>query len=420
MRTETVVIGAGHAGLAMSSRLTDRSIDHVVLERGGVASSWRTERWPSMRLLTPNWQTRLPGAAYNGPEPDGYQRAAEIADFLGGYAARIAAPVQTGTRVTALRNRGPGYEVITDRGAWHARAVVIATGACNRPALPDAAMNLPPPVRSLTPLTYSGPSHLPDGGVLVVGGSATGVQLADEIHRSGRPVTLAVGEQVRLPRVYRGRDIFWWLESAGVLGERYDQVADIARARHLPSPQLIGTPERRTLDLNTLRHIGVRIVGRLGRIADGVVQFSGGLANICALADLKMNRALDAFDAWARDSGTDADLPRPHRFEPTNVGAQPVLTLSLAQSQIRTVIWATGYRPDYSWLEIPVTGRNGHIRHDGGVVTCAAGLYVLGLPLLRRRASTYIHGAGPDTGELSDHLRDYLAGTNQCPAPRFA
>lgn len=417
MRTEAVIIGAGHAGLAMSSRLTDRSIDHVVLERGGVANSWRTERWPSMRLLTPNWQTRLPGAAYQGPDPDGYQRAAEVADLLAGYAVRIGAPVRAGTRVTALRARGPDYEVITGQGAWYARAVVIATGACNRPALPEAALHVPPPVRSLTPLTYSGPGQLPDGGVLVVGGSATGVQLADEIHRSGRPVTLAVGEQVRLPRVYRGRDIFWWLESAGVLGQRYDDVADIARARHLPSPQLIGTPERRTLDLNTLRALGVRIVGRLGRLAGGVAQFSGGLANLCALADLKMNRALDAFDAWALDTGTDEDLPLPHRFEPANADAQPVLTLSLARSQIRTVIWATGYRPDYSWLELPVTGRNGHIRHDGGVVTSAPGLYLLGMPVLRRRASTYIHGAGPDTGELSDHLRDYLADPSQRPAP---
>ena len=410
MRTEAVIIGAGHAGLAMSSRLTDRSIDHVVLERGGVANSWRTERWPGMRLLTPNWQTRLPGAAYHGPDPDGYQRAAEVADLLAGYAARIGAPVRAGTTVTALRARSPGYEVITDQGAWDARSVVIATGACNRPALPDAAMDVPPPVKSLTPLSYSGPGQLPDGGVLVVGGSATGVQLADEIHRSGRPVTLAVGEQVRLPRVYRGRDIFWWLESAGILGQRYDQLADVARARHLPSPQLVGTPERRTLDLNTLRAIGVRIVGRLGRIGDGVAQFSGGLANLCALADLKMNRALDAFDAWAEDSGTDQNLPRPHRFEPTHVEAQPVLTLNLARSQIRTVIWATGYRPDYSWLDIPVTGRNGLIRHDGGVVTAAPGLYLLGMPVLRRRASTYIHGAVPDTAELSDHLRGYLAG----------
>jgi putative flavoprotein involved in K+ transport len=417
MRTEAVIIGAGHAGLAMSSRLTDRSIDHVILERGEVAHSWRTERWPTMRLLTPNWQTRLPGAAYNGTDPDGYQRAAEVADLLAGYAARIRAPVQTVSRVTALRIRGPGYQVVTDHGAWHAPAVVIATGACSRPALPDAAVAVPPSVSSLTPLTYSSPAHLPDGGVLVVGGSATGVQLADEIHRSGRPVTIAVGEQVRLPRVYRGRDIFWWLESAGVLGQRYDEIADIVRARHLPSPQLIGTPERRSLDLNALRAIGVRIVGRLGRITDGVAQFSGGLANLCALADLKMNRALDAFDAWARDSGTDGDMPHPHRFEPIRVEAQPVLTLDLARSRIRTIVWATGYRPDYHWLDIPVTGRNGHIRHNGGVVTNAPGLYLLGMPLLRRRASTYIHGAGPDTDELSDHLRDYLAG-DQNPGAR--
>jgi putative flavoprotein involved in K+ transport len=243
----------------------------------------------------------------------------------------------------------------------------------------------------------------------VVGASASGVQLAGEIHRSGRPVTLAVGEHVRLPRTYRGRDIFWWLEATGLLAERYDEIDDLTRARHLPSPQLAGTPEAMTTDLNTLTTLGIRIVGRLGLITDGVAQFSGALANTCALADLKMNRFLNRADEWATASGLDDDLPPPHRFAPTRVDPHTPLELDLTGGEITTVLWATGFRPDHSWLDIPVRDRKGHIRHDGGVVTGAPGLYLLGMPVLRTRASTYIHGAAADTAALACHLHSFLS-----------
>jgi putative flavoprotein involved in K+ transport len=251
IRTTAVVVGAGHAGLAMSRRLTDRSIDHVVLERGEVANSWRTQRWPSLRLLTPNWQTRLPGHDYAGDDPDGYMPAAGVAATLTGYARLVAAPVRTATTVHTVRAAPQGFEVHANDDAFYARTVVLATGACNLPAIPGVADAVPPSIMALTPLAYRDPGQLPDGGVLVVGASATGVQLASEVHRSGRPVTLAAGEHVRLPRTYRGRDIFWWLEATGLLAERYDQVDDLTRARHLPSPQLTGTPARDMTDLNT-------------------------------------------------------------------------------------------------------------------------------------------------------------------------
>jgi cation diffusion facilitator CzcD-associated flavoprotein CzcO len=243
MQTTAVVIGAGHAGLAMSRRLTERSIDHVVLERGEVANSWRTQRWASLRLLTPNWLTRLPGYDYAGNDPDGYLPAAGVVATLTRYARFAAAPVCTATTVHTVRTTPGGFEIQANDDMLHARAVVLATGACARPAIPAITGAVPRPITTLTPLTYHDPSQLPDGGVLVIGASATGVQLAGEIRRSGRPVTLAVGEHVRLPRHYRGRDIFWWLEATGVLAERYDQVDDLTRARHLPSPQLTGTPE---------------------------------------------------------------------------------------------------------------------------------------------------------------------------------
>ena len=413
MKTTAVVIGAGHAGLAMSRRLTERSIDHVVLERGEVAHSWRTQRWPSLRLLTPNWQTRLPGYGYAGDDPDGFMPADGVAATLTHYARFIGAPVRTAMTVHTLRTVPQGFEIRAGDDLLHTRAVVLATGACNLPALPGIASAVPPSVTTLTPLAYRDPSQLPDGGTLVIGASATGVQLAGEIHRSGRPVTLAVGEHVRLPRTYRNRDIFWWLEATGLLAERYDQIDDLTRARHLPSPQLTGNLQGTTTDLNALITQGVRIVGRLGHIAGGVAQFSGSLANTCALADLKMNRFLNRADEWATASGLNDELPAPHRLAPTHVDPRAPLELDLTSGEITTVLWATGFRPDHSWLAIPVIGRNGHILHDGGVVTNAPGLYVLGMPVLRTRASTYIHGAATDSQALASHLHSYLNSRRQ-------
>ncbi|MGD0607469.1 MAG: NAD(P)/FAD-dependent oxidoreductase [Streptosporangiaceae bacterium] len=407
IQTTVVVIGAGHAGLAMSRRLTERSIDHVVLERGEVGNSWRTQRWPSLRLLTPNWQTRLPGRHYAGDDPDGFMPAADLATTLADYARFISAPVRTATTVHALRTASAGFEIRAGDDLLCARAVVLATGACARPAIPGLAEAIPAGLTTLTALAYRDPGQLPDGGVLVVGASATGVQLAGEIHRSGRPVTLAAGEHVRLPRSYRGRDICWWLEATGLLAERYDQLDDLTRARHLPSPQLTGTARAAITDLNTLTAQGVRITGRLCRVTAGTAQFSGSLANTCALADLKMNRFLKRADQWAAESGLDDELPPPHRFPPTCVDPRTPLELDLTSGQITTVLWATGFRPDHSWLDIPVRDRTGGIRHDGGVVTGAPGLYVLGLPVLRTRASTYIHGTATDTDALTSHTQTH-------------
>ncbi|HSB86869.1 MAG TPA: NAD(P)-binding domain-containing protein [Ilumatobacteraceae bacterium] len=408
MDTTTVIIGAGHAGLAMSRQLSEHSIDHVVLERGEVANSWRTERWDSLRLLTPNWQTSLPGKNYRGNDPDGFMTMPEVAELIGSYAAGIDAPVQTGTTVSRVAATETGYQVVTDRGVWTCATVVLASGACSLVNVPAIAAATPSAVAGVTPLTYRSPDQLEDAGVLVVGGSATGLQLADEIHRSGRQVTLAVGEHVRMPRTYRGRDVFWWMEAAGVLDERYDEVDDLVRARHVPSPQLIGTPDRRSLDLNSLAELGVEIVGRLGAIRDGVALFSGGLANTCRLADLKLNRLLDRFDDWERraDAGV---LEPPHRLEPTSVGARATLEVDLRRRSIGTILWATGFRPDHSWLDVPVLDHKGRVRHDGGIVTDAPGMYLLGGSLLRTRRSSYIAGAEHDTDALASHLHDYLA-----------
>jgi putative flavoprotein involved in K+ transport len=236
------------------------------------------------------------------------------------------------------------------------------------------------------------------------------VQLADEIQRSGREVTLAVGEHIRMPRRYRGRDILWWMDTVGVQDQGYQEVDDLNRARNVPSLQLAGYPDSRDVDLNALTTLGVKLVGRLAGIRDGVAQFSGAFANLAALSDLKMNRLLGLIDDWAARNEVLGALQPAHRFERTRVPAAPPLTLDLKSGAIRSVIWATGFRPDYSWLDVPVLDRKGRIRHDGGVVD-SPGLYLMGMQFLRRRKSALIDGAGDDARELSAHLASYLDGS---------
>ncbi len=380
-----------------------------MLERGEVANSWRRERWDSLRLLTPNWQSRLPGLSYDGPDPDGYMTAGEVSDLIERFAAVSRAPVRTGAAVTSVRPSGDGYLVTTGGGELAARAVVIASGACNRPSVPAFAGEVPASVEQLTPFHYRDPGKLPDGGVLVVGASATGVQLAAELHRSGRPVTLSVGEHVRLPRLYRGRDVLWWMETAGVWDQRYDELDDLTRARRLPSPQLVGTRERTTLDLNALTAMGVELVGRWAMTRDGRALFSGGLRNLFSLADLKLRRLLDTFDEWALTSGRDAEFGPPERLEPTRAPESSRLQLDLGSGEIRSIVWATGFRPEYGWLDVPVVDAKGQLRHEGGVVD-RPGLYALGLPVLRRRKSTFICGIEDDARAVTEHLAGYLAG----------
>jgi putative flavoprotein involved in K+ transport len=268
------------------------------------------------------------------------------------------------------------------------------------PACRDA---LPSSIASITPLEYRNPAQLPDGGVLVVGASASGLQLALEIRRSGRPVLLATGEHVRMPRTYRGRDVQWWLLESGVLDQRIEEMDDLMRARRLPSPQLIGSRSRETLDLNAVQRHGVEVCGRLAAVRGNRALFSGSLHNVCALADLKMNRMLDGFDAWASEQHIDDTVGPIERFEPTRLKSPPRLGAELG-TDVRSILWATGYKPDFSWLDLPVFDRRGELRHDRGIVIDAPGVYALGLPFLRRRKSSFIHGAEDDASEIAAQL----------------
>jgi putative flavoprotein involved in K+ transport len=345
--------------------------------------------------------------------------ASEVVDLIERFAVRIGAPIRTDTNVTSLRHVGDGYALTTNQGEIRARAVVIASGACNQPTTPAFAGTLPANTLQLTTADYRNPDQLPDAAVLVVGASATGVQLAMEIRRSGRPVTLSVGEHVRLPRTYRGRDVLWWMQAAGVWDQRYDEIDDLTRARRLPSPQLIGSPERATLDLNALIGMGVELVGRWASVRDGSALFSGGLRNVVSLADLKLERLLDTFDEWNETQGPDRTIEPPERFEPTEAPRSPRWQVDLRSGEFGTVIWATGFRPDYSWLDVPVLDAKGRLRHDGGVVD-SPGLYALGLPVLRRRKSTFIHGIEDDAREVISLLGARFDGTAASNTARSA
>jgi putative flavoprotein involved in K+ transport len=392
-RTTTVILGGGQAGLAASRCLSDLGLEHVVLERGRVAERWRSS-WESLRLLTPNWMTRLPGREYDGADPDGFMAVPELLSFFERYAAASAVPLHTDTTIVEVARAAGGFRIVTTRGDWFAPSVVVATGYCDRPAIPAASLAVPPSIRQIVPASYRRPEQLPAGRVLIVGASSTGVQLADEIQRSGRDVTLAVGRHTRLPRTYRGRDIMWWLDRLGVLSQRADAVPDIEASRRQPSLQLIGRPNHASIDLAILRARGVRLAGRLVDIDGARARFADDLITTTSSADIKMAEILARIDRFINDAGIDAPPPEP--FEPMwPLAAAAPVTLNLKDERFETIIWATGYRRVYPWLQVPVLDSRGEIRHQGGV-TPEPGLYVLGLNFQRQRNSSFIQGIGDD------------------------
>ncbi|MBR0660108.1 NAD(P)-binding domain-containing protein [Neoroseomonas oryzicola] len=407
--TDAIVIGAGQAGLAMSHCLAARGIDHLVLERGRVAERWRSERWDSLRLLTPNWMTRLPGRSYRGADPDGFMTMPEVVGFLDGYAA--GAPVESGVAVRALHPALFGYRLETSAGTFAARAVVVATGQCDLPHIPAMAAALPKAIRQVTPSSYRNPAALPPGGVLVVGASASGVQIAEEIHRSGRPVTLAVGRHTRLPRRWRGRDILDWMDRAGVLDERADEVRDLAAARAQPSLQLVGRPDHASIDLGTLRAIGVRVTGRVVAVDGPRILQRDDLNETTAAAQRTLDRLLARLGAVADREGA----PREAHPAPLRPFARSPRRIDLAADGIRTIVWATGFRRGYAWLRLPVLDAAGEIRHRGGV-TPAPGLFVLGLRFLRRRNSNFLDGVGADAEHLAGEVLAHLATSGRLAA----
>jgi putative flavoprotein involved in K+ transport len=403
---DTVIVGAGHAGLAVSHLLARAGRDHVVLDRGRLAESWRTERWDSLHLLTPNWMTRLPGLDYTGPDPEGYMPAGQLVSHLEAYAMSFKAPVLTGTTVLEVTRSGDCYRVHTDRGTWNAVSVVIATGPWGRPNLPGSVEALDPDLHVLTASRYRNPAQLPAGGVLVVGASSTGVQLADELARAGREVVLAVGRHTRTPRRYRGMDIFWWLERTGRLARTIDQLRDPESARREPSLQLVGRGEPARfpadLDLGTLQGLGVRLTGRVASFDGPRVQLEDDLEHNVNAAEQRMLRVLDSVDHHIDASGLTAEVWPVVRPRPVTVARAPQ-GIDLRAEGIGTVLFATGYRPHHPWLHVPVTAPDGSIRQRRGV-TPAPGMYVVGQRFQHRRDSAMIAGARHDARAVVDHL----------------
>jgi putative flavoprotein involved in K+ transport len=405
MDTSVVVVGAGPGGLAMSHHLTRAGLDHVLLERGTVAHSWRTERWDSLRLLTPNWMTTLPGADYRGDDPDGYMTATETVATLEAYSRSIDPPLHTGIEVESACCVGNGFEVRTTDRTWRCDAVVAATGGSSEPRIPALASDIPGEVEQLTSLSYRRPAQIDDRGkVLVVGASASGVQIADELRRSGHDVTISVGEHVRLPRSYRGCDIYWWLDRIGRLDERWNEVEDLQRSRRHASVQVVGSEDRRDVDLPSLQRLGVTLVGRLMAIRGVTAYCSGGLGSLVSNADLKQARMLRRIDEWVNEHDL-VDVVGPAAQPSPTILSQASTELDLRS--FAAVIWATGFRPTYDWLDPLAFDRRGRVDHDGGVASLP-GLYLLGLPFLRRRRSNLLAGLGIDAAEICEHLTGYL------------
>ena len=400
-RIDVVVIGGGQAGLAMSYCLRARDIDHVVVERGRIAERWRSERWDSLHLLTPNWQSRLPGYAYRGANPEGFMSGWEVVRLLENYAARSGAPVLPHTRVLRVAAHGERYLVCTDRGDFDAANVVIATGYADVPARPACASSVSSRVHQLTPTAYRNSGSVPPGGVLIVGASASGAQLAEELASHGREVTLAVGRHIRLPRRYRGADIMAWLDRIGSLDEPIAGVRDPVASRAQPSLQLIGSAPPRDLDLLTLSRQGVRLTGHLAALSGEHASFALDLPASVSRAELKLARVLAGIDRQIARCGAyghawTADPPEP--IDPTRLS--PPARIDLRAERISTVIWATGFRRDYRWLDVRVLDAHRELIHTRGI-TPAPGLYALGLRFQHTRKSNFIDGVGVDAEYLA-------------------
>jgi putative flavoprotein involved in K+ transport len=396
--TETVIVGGGQAGLSLSRELTNAGRRHVVLERGRVGERWRSERWESLTLLTPAWASTLPGQAVDG-DPGSYATRDRFVARLEEYAASFDAPVTEEVAVVGVEQSARGFRVSTSSGAWSAQNVVVATGDCDVPLLPDAVRAVPPSVLSLPSTRYVAPDRLPDGGVLVVGAGPTGQQLALELARAGRSVTIAAGRHGRLPRRYRGRDVWRWIDELGDFDVTIDAVPDPVAARRAPSVTLSGMNGGEDLDLDVLQRAGVAVTGRLEGFSGARALFGGGLEADMADADRRMRRVLDRIDALAGSASTSRET-----VPEIDVKA-PFSELHLRAAGIRTVLWATGYRRSYPWLRVPVLDVRGEIVQRHGV-TPVPGLFTLGLKFQRRRRSHFISGVGSDAAFVAERIAD--------------
>ncbi|TNM49556.1 FAD-dependent oxidoreductase [Nocardioides albidus] len=411
---EVLVVGAGQAGVATSEHLSDNGVPHLVLERERIAERWRTGRWDSLVANGPAWHDRFPGLEFPDVDPDGFATKDQVAAYFEAYAEKIAAPIRTGVEVTSVtRHEGrPGFRVETSDGVLDARFVVAATGPFQRPVFPPIVPAGPASPLQIHSSDYRNPDQLPEGAVLVVGAGSSGVQIADELQRSGRQVFLSVGPHDRPPRSYRGRDFCWWL---GVLG-LWDLETPAAGAEHV-TIAVSGARGGHTVDFRALAEQGVRLVGMTERYDDGVLHFRTDLADNIAAGDANLLALLDQADEWVQRNG--ADLPEEPEArvlgpDPASV-TDPLLELDLAAAGVTSIVWATGFATDYSWLPAGALDESGRPRHRRGV-SAEPGIYFVGLPWLSRRGSSFIWGVWHDAKHIAGHIatqRSYL--TYQAP-----
>ena len=408
-KVDTLVVGAGQAGVAMSEHLSNCGVPHQVLERHRIAERWRSERWDSLVANGPAWHDRFPGVEFSDLDPDAFAPKERIADYFVAYAEKIGAPIRCGVEVKNVeRNVGrAGFRVETSEGVIEAKSVVAATGPFQRPVIPSVVPE-DAGLMQMHSSAYQNPKQLPEVAVLVVGAGSSGVQIADELLRAGKRVYLSVGPHDRPPRSYRGRDFVWWL---GVLG-KWDAEAMEPGTEHV-TISVSGAHGGHTVDFRRLAEQGMTLVGLTKSYNDGVVSFAPDLAENIALGDANYLSVLDEADAYIARDGLDLpEEPEARNIDPDpECVTNPILELNLAEAGITSIVWATGFALDFSWLKVGAFDEKGKPKHQRGV-SAEPGIYFLGLPWQSRRASSFIWGVWHDAKFLADHIstqRKYLA-----------